>query len=297
MDLELLKLALGGVALLGSIGLIFGVGLGYAAHRFAVTVDPLIDETLECLPMAQCGGCGFPGCEGYATAVVNDPDISPNLCFPGKKEVAELVANLTGKELDFKENMVATVRCACQAGNVERKFQYQGYSTCTAAALAFGGPAGCQWGCTGLGECEASCPFDAIKMVDEFPQVSEDLCVGCGLCVKACPKELFELIDVNVRVYVPCVTKDPAKKSKDICDIGCIYCRACINKCPAEAYTLDDNGLIAIDATKCAEYGPACEELCIDICPRNIILPYPHHREAATDETGGDDRIPLKVVG
>ena len=36
MDPELMKLALGGLAVLGSIGLFFGIGLALAAHKFAV---------------------------------------------------------------------------------------------------------------------------------------------------------------------------------------------------------------------------------------------------------------------
>ena len=60
MDPELIKLALGGLVLLGCIGLFFGIGLALAAHKFAVEVNPLIEEVTESLPMAQCGGCGFP---------------------------------------------------------------------------------------------------------------------------------------------------------------------------------------------------------------------------------------------
>ncbi len=283
MDPALVGLAVNGIVLLGSIGLVFGAGLGYAAHKFAVEADPLVDEVLESLPMAQCGGCGFPGCEGYAVAVVKEPGVSPNLCFPGKKEVAEIIANLTGKELDFQENVVATVRCSCLEGNVERNPNYSGLQTCSAAELAFGGPLGCQYGCTGLGECRDSCPFDAITMVDNFPRVSPELCVGCGLCVKACPKNIIELTTVLARVYVPCTTMDPAKKCKSVCDIGCIYCKACIKKCPADAFSLDENGMIQVDHVKCNAYGPDCNELCIDACPRDIVLPYPNHRDIAAE--------------
>ncbi|EKD40764.1 MAG: hypothetical protein ACD_74C00190G0001, partial [uncultured bacterium] len=44
MDPALVKLALGGIALLGCIGLFFGIGLALAAHRFAVEANPLIEE-------------------------------------------------------------------------------------------------------------------------------------------------------------------------------------------------------------------------------------------------------------
>ena len=59
MDPALIKLAIGGVALLGCIGLFFGIGLAMAAHKFAVETNPLVEEVLESLPLAQCGGCGL----------------------------------------------------------------------------------------------------------------------------------------------------------------------------------------------------------------------------------------------
>ena len=49
MDPELLKVALGGVALLVCIGLFFGIGLALAAHKFAVEVNPVVEEVLESL--------------------------------------------------------------------------------------------------------------------------------------------------------------------------------------------------------------------------------------------------------
>ncbi len=278
MDPELLKLALGGIALLGAIGLIFGTALALAAHKFAVEADPLVEEVLESLPMAQCGGCGYPGCEGYAVAVVQEKDVSPNLCFPGKKEVAEAIANLTDKELDFQEGMIATVNCSCLAGNVSRKLNYTGLNTCSGAELAFGGPSACQYGCTGLGECRDSCPFDAITMVDDFPVIDREMCVGCGICVKACPKNIIYMTQMDARIYIPCSTKDTAKLSKKVCDISCVYCKICFKKCPADAFSIsDETGIVAIDHEKCIAYGPDCNMVCVDACPRNIVLPYVHN--------------------
>ncbi|MEE4167260.1 MAG: ferredoxin, partial [Desulfocapsaceae bacterium] len=59
MEIELVKLAIGGLVLLGCIGLFFGIGLAIAAHKFAVESNPLIEEVLESLPLANCGGCGY----------------------------------------------------------------------------------------------------------------------------------------------------------------------------------------------------------------------------------------------
>ncbi|MDR9502024.1 MAG: Fe-S cluster domain-containing protein [Desulfurivibrionaceae bacterium] len=273
MDPELVKLALGGVALLACIGLFFGIGLALAAHKFAVETDPLIEEVLESLAGAQCGGCGYPGCEGYAIAVVNDPDVPPNLCYPGKEKVAARVAELTGKKMAEMEDMVALVRCSRQEGRVSHKHEYIGFASCTAANLGFGGPSACNYACIGLGECAQACPFDAITMVDSFPVVNPDKCVSCGTCVKTCPKQVMVLQSLKARVYVPCSTKELGKNVKKVCAVGCISCQICVKKCPAGAVR-SENGLIQIDQAKCLEYGPECQEVCVEKCPRHIFRKY-----------------------
>lgn len=273
MDPALVKIAIGGIALLGCIGLFFGIGLALAAHKFAVETDPLIEEVLESLAGAQCGGCGYPGCEGYAIAVVNDPDVPPNLCYPGKEAVAEKVATLTGKKMTAMEDMIATVRCSRIEGRVSHKHEYIGFASCTAANLGFGGPSKCQYACIGLGECAASCPFDAIEMKDNFPVVNPDKCVSCGTCVKTCPKNIIELQTLKARVHVPCSTKDLGKNVKEVCEVGCISCQICVKKCPAEAVTHAD-GLIQIDHPTCIAYGDSCQMVCAGKCPRKIFREY-----------------------
>jgi len=53
MDLILIKMALGGLAGLGCNGPFFGIGLGLAAHKFAVEANPKVEEVLEVLAGAQ----------------------------------------------------------------------------------------------------------------------------------------------------------------------------------------------------------------------------------------------------
>lgn len=273
MDPLLIKLAIGGLAVLGTIGLFFGIGLALAAHKFAVDTNPKVDEVLEVLAGARCGGCGYPGCEGYAEAVVNDPDVPPNLCFPGKAEVAEEVARITGKTITKMEDMIAGVRCSRIEGEVKKKYHYIGYETCTGASLAYGGPQACAYACVGLGECAMVCPFDAITMVEGFPVIDPNKCVGCGTCVRTCPKKIIEIIPMKARVWVPCSTKDPGKKVREICKVGCITCKMCVKVCPAKAVSIED-GIVKIDHEKCIEYGDSCETVCVEKCPRKIFKPY-----------------------
>ncbi len=273
MDPVLIKLALGGVAFLGCIGLLFGVGLALAAQKFAVEGDPKVEEVLEVLAGAQCGGCGYPGCEGYAEAVVHDPEVPPNLCFPGKKPVADAVAEITGKTVGGVANIVAAVRCSRIEGEVGTKYDYLGFDSCAGASLAFGGPQQCSYACIGLGDCVGACPFGAISLQDGFPVVDVEKCVGCGSCVRICPKKVIELIPLNARVWVPCSTKDPGKTVRTLCKVGCITCKMCVKACPAGAVSVESD-LVRIDQEKCMAYGPECKEACVEKCPRNIFRPF-----------------------
>ncbi|PIE69935.1 MAG: ferredoxin [Deltaproteobacteria bacterium] len=253
--------------------------MALAAHKFAVEVNPLIEEVVESLPLAQCGGCGYPGCEGYAIAVVNDPDVPPNLCFPGKEAVAKRVAELTGKKIAAVEDQVAVVQCSRQEGNVAFSHEYLGFSSCSAANLAFGGPYTCPHACIGLGECAEACPFDAIEMVDNFPVISMEKCVSCGVCVRTCPKSIIEIQSLKARVFVPCSTTAPGKEVRGVCKVGCIGCKMCVKACPANAVTYENNKIV-IDHQACIAYGPDCEEACVTKCPRDIFRQY-HPQNAA----------------
>lgn len=291
MDPELVKIALGGLVLLGCIGLFFGIGLAIAANKFAVETNPLIEKVLHSWPLAQCGGCGYPGCEGYAIAVVSNPDVPPNLCFPGKEAVAAVVAELTGKKMAEVEDQIAVVRCSRVEGRVSHKHHYIGFSSCTAANLGFGGPSKCQYACIGLGECAVACPFGAIEMVENFPIINPDKCVSCGVCVRTCPKKIIELQTLKARVYVPCSSKDLGKDVKAVCEVGCIGCKLCVKACPAKAVTYTNN-LIVIDHKACIAYGPSCEEVCVSKCPRAIFRKYEGRKAIARNVADG-----LKIAG
>jgi Na+-translocating ferredoxin:NAD+ oxidoreductase subunit B len=286
MEPELLKIALGGLVLLGCIGLFFGIGLAIAAHKFAVESNPLIEKVLHSLPLAQCGGCGYAGCEGYAIAVVTNPDVPPNLCFPGKEAVAAVVAELTGKKMVEVEDQIAVVRCSRVEGRVSHKHHYIGFPSCTAANLAFGGPSRCQYACIGLGECAEACPFGAIDMVDNFPIINPDKCVSCGVCVRTCPKKIIELQTLKARVHVPCSSKDLGRDVKAVCGVGCIGCKLCVKVCPAQAVTYS-GGLIVIDHKACIAHGLSCEEVCVSKCPRDIVRKYEGPKSIARNVADG----------
>ena len=195
------------------------------------------------------------------------------MCLPGGEETAKAVAEITGKKMEAAEPVIAVVRCSRREGDVSQKHHYIGFSSCTAASLAFGSPWECNYACIGLGDCERACPFDAIHIVDGFPEVDPIKCVGCGTCARTCPKNVIEIIPKNARVWVPCSTKDPGKSVRKICQVGCITCRMCVKSCPAKAVTIED-GIVKIDHKKCLEYGDKCGMVCVEKCPRKIFRPF-----------------------
>ena len=69
------------VLLVGTIGLIGSVVLVVASKKLAVKEDERLASILEILPGANCGSCGYPGCEGYAKAMLDGAAV--NSCGPG----------------------------------------------------------------------------------------------------------------------------------------------------------------------------------------------------------------------
>jgi electron transport complex protein RnfB len=219
-----------GLAFFIAFGLACGIALAYAARRFAVKVDPKIEAVRACLPGANCGACGFAGCESYAEAVVTNPEVPPNKCAPGKGDVAAKVAQITGKVAEEAGELISVLRCSRNEGEVKKKHSYVGFDTCTAANIAFGGPYECTFACIGYGDCEAACPFHAIHMKDNMPVIDPDACTGCGVCVNTCPKGVLQLVPKDAPVLVPCSTKDKGKSVTSVCKVGCIHCMACTRK-------------------------------------------------------------------
>jgi Na+-translocating ferredoxin:NAD+ oxidoreductase subunit B len=219
-----------GIVFFALFGICCGVALAVAAKRFAVQVDPKIEAVRACLPGANCGACGFAGCESYAEAAVNDPACPPNKCAPGKQAVAEKVGAITGKAVGAASAVISFLRCSRNDGEVKKKHTYIGVDTCQAASIAFGGPYECNFSCVGYGDCQVACPFDAIKMKDNQPVIDPEACTGCGVCVKTCPKQVLQLLPKDATAYVPCSNHDSGKAVSSVCKAGCVHCLACTRK-------------------------------------------------------------------
>lgn len=216
------------VAILAIMGAVFGAILAFAAKVFAVEKDPREEAISECLPGANCGGCGFPGCAGYAAAVV--AGTAPvNACAAGGEAVAAQIGEIMGVAAGETVKQIAAVRCTgCGADHT--KYNYQGVNDCLAASrLPGGGPLGCDFGCLGMGTCEKVCPFDAIHVSNGVAVVDEEKCKACSKCVDACPRHLIALEPYKTKkhVAIPCSSKAKGPVVTKVCSNGCSGCSLC----------------------------------------------------------------------
>lgn len=148
-----------------------GALLGFAAIKFKVEGNPIVEQINQILPQTQCGQCGHPGCKPYAEAIANGEDI--NRCPPGGdvgiKALAELL-ELDIIELDESCGEETTARVAVIRENE----------------------------CIGCTKCIQACPVDAIVGAAKLMHtVIESECTGCDLCVAPCP---VDCIDMPFRV-------------------------------------------------------------------------------------------------
>ncbi|GGE44223.1 electron transport complex subunit B [Halopseudomonas oceani] len=155
------------VVLLG-LALIFGAVLGFAAVRFKVDGDPIVDQINNLLPQTQCGQCGHPGCRPYAEGIANGEPI--NKCPPGGESTIQALADLLDVEAlpldsehgEEKPRMVAYIREA---------------------------------ECIGCTKCIQACPVDAILgAAKQMHTVIVDECTGCDLCVEPCPVDCIDML-------------------------------------------------------------------------------------------------------
>ena len=259
------------VLTLSIIGVLSAIVLYFVAQKFKVYEDPRIDQVETALPGANCGGCGFPGCRGFANACVSAESLEKLNCPVGGKETMDKVAAILGKTAPEVIPTVAVVRCAGTCGNRPRKNKYDGVKHCFIAHNLYSGETSCSWGCLGLGDCELSCKFDAIHVnpVTLIPEVDEEKCTSCGACVKACPKLLIELRKKGPksrRIYVSCMSQDKGPITKKACNVGCIGCGKCQKVCPHDAISITNN-LAFIHDDKCK----LCRK-CVEVCPTNSII-------------------------
>ncbi|MBR3988845.1 MAG: RnfABCDGE type electron transport complex subunit B [Clostridia bacterium] len=255
------------ILIVSGIGLIIGVVLAIASVVLAVPTNEKIDAITSELPGANCGGCGFSGCEAYAKAIVAG-EAEVNLCPVGGKEVAVKLGGIMGVEAGEVEQKVAVVRCMGSKDNTERRFYYQGSHNCTSATNLVGNLSSCVYGCMGLGDCMKVCPYGAIEVCNGVARIISENCRGCGMCANACPKGLIALVPVKEQALVRCQNFHKGAMTRKDCNVGCIGCMKCVKVCEEGAVEVQ-NFHALVDPKKCTACGK-----CVVACPRGCITPF-----------------------
>ena len=261
------------IGILGGLGLIFGLVLAAASKLFHVETDPRLEQLNEVLPGANCGGCGYAGCGGYAEAVLSG-DAPIGKCNSGGNECAQAMAAIMGVQVGQIQRTVALVRCSGHQGvdsegnfkGAKRKGQYEGFQDCLAASKVGGnGPLSCKFGCLGYGNCVKACQYDAISIVGGIAKVDSEKCTGCMACAAVCPRGLIVPVAYDKHVIIACASHAKGAITVRGCSQGCIGCAICTKICPHNAIHVENN-LASIDYDKCTQCG-----LCAAVCPKKLI--------------------------
>lgn len=278
------------VIVLGSVGLISALVLFFTAKKFAVHEDERIGLVTEVLPGANCGGCGFPGCSGMASACVKAADqgtLDGLNCPVGGQPTMQKIATILGMEIQASAPKMAVIRCNGTCENRPKVVNYDGVKTCRIANATCMGETACAYGCLGCGDCVTACQFGAISMNNEtgLPEVDTQKCTACGACAKACPRNIIEIRTVKGKkkmgVAVECMNKDKGAVAMKACKAACIGCQKCVKVCEFNAVTVENN-LAYINADSCR----LCRK-CEEACPKQVIhaINMPPRKTKDTTET------------
>ncbi len=244
--------------------------LGWANKAFHVEVDPRITSISECLPGANCGGCGYVGCGDYAEAVV-ETGASVDKCPVGGAACATAIAEVMGVQVGESFPQRPIIHCGAHTHEKKMMTEYRGEKTCRAVNMV-AGVQGCTYGCLGYGDCARACNYDAIHVIDGLATVDYEKCVGCGACGLVCPRNIITITPFKASkvLAVSCSNKDSGKDVMSVCEVGCIGCKACARVAP-ELISME-GGLSTIHYEKysreCAEdILKACEK-----CPKSRLV-------------------------
>ncbi|MFH1378000.1 MAG: RnfABCDGE type electron transport complex subunit B [Planctomycetota bacterium] len=253
------------IAVLGGLGILFGIGLAKASKVFFVPTNPKVLKIQDELPGANCGGCGFAGCAAFAKAVA-EGKAKPDGCAPGGSAAAKRIAEILGVSVEYKLPIVASVRC--RGTDKNDRFIYEGIQDCRAVTHPFfyqaAGP--CASACLGFGTCVTVCKFDAMRMSDDgIPVIDIEKCTACGMCVAVCPRKIIALEPKDRPISFSCSNPGKAKDVMSVCGLGCIACGKCVKACKFGALELVNN-LIVVNWDKCKGCG-----LCVKECPTGVL--------------------------
>lgn len=262
-----LQTILGASAILGGLGLTFGVMIALANRKFRVVEDPRVDGVVALLPGSNCGACGQAGCRAFGEALVRG-EVQPAGCTVMTPDDRSDVAAYLGVDAGSATKRVARLLCAGGSDVAPRRAAYRGLESCAAAVGVGGGGKACAWGCVGLADCAVSCDFDAITMnANGLPVVDPEKCTACNDCVEACPLGLFTLMPLDHHLLVQCKSLLEGDAATGVCSVACNACGRCVADAAAGLIEMK-NGLAVIDYAKVELAAPEAAGR----CPTGAIL-------------------------
>ncbi|MGB4609538.1 MAG: RnfABCDGE type electron transport complex subunit B [Saccharofermentanales bacterium] len=253
--------------IIGVAGIILGVILAVFSKIMAVEVDEKEEMIRAMLPGANCGACGYTGCDGFAQALANGSEKDITLCKPGGQQTVDQISAYLGIEAAKLSKTTAVVMCQGNSHNTQNRADYSGAKSCQMAGLVAGGDSQCGYGCLGYGDCVSVCKYDAIKIIDGVAFIDPIKCTSCMECIKTCPRNIIELMPLEKSYSIVfCHNEDRGPVANKVCRVSCIACRRCVSACPENCITIRNN-LAVIDHEKCTNCG-ACQQ----VCPHQCIL-------------------------
>lgn len=258
------------ILVVAALGGLFGFGLSYAEKKLAIKKDPRVLALEPIMPGANCGVCGYAGCNAYAAAVaLGEAEIG--LCSPGGPSLVAKMAEIMGKKVEASgddRRKVAHVMCKGNTEFTVKDYNYEGLLDCNAASLLFGGDNNCKSGCMHLGSCIKVCPVGAIsKDKDGYIIVDEKLCISCEKCVAICPTGVMQMIYEDSEYVIDCNSHEPGGKVRKQCTVGCIGCKICETKYPESGCKVDRFLAIYDQMLPHSQIEAAAEA-----CPTKIII-------------------------
>ena len=163
------------------------------------------------------------------------------------------------------EKKTALVHCMGSYDMTGDKMNYDGIESCAASTLLAGGITSCRFGCMGMGDCAAACPYGAVSVCNGMAAIDPKKCRGCAQCVAACPKGLISFVPLKKQAVVRCSNCDKGAQTTKVCKIGCIGCMKCVKSCEYGAVRVE-NFCAKVDPEKCVGCGK-----CAEACPRHVI--------------------------
>lgn len=257
------------IVVLGALGFLFAVALGLISSKFKVETSVTEEAVRNALPGANCGACGYPGCDGCAAAIAKG-EAPVSACVIGGPTVTEAVAEAMGVEAVSNDSrQVAVVKCNGDCDSARDLFEYSGLDDCRAQIALFGGKKECNYGCIGCGTCEKTCPFDAIHVHNGVAKVDRNKCVACGKCVEACPKDIITLVPYAQKAVVLCSNQEKGKDARKKCDKACIACTLCAKTYP-EGFEMKKNLSVEnidpnLDVELLQQAADKCPNKCIEV--------------------------------